>query len=45
MEVRGTTELVGWVLGFGGDARVMEPEALREAVGAELACAASRYRR
>ncbi len=45
MEVRGTTEVVAWVLGFGGDARVVEPPALREAVGAELARAASRYRR
>ena len=45
MEVRGTTEVVGWVLGFGGDARVVEPAGLQEAVGAELARAASRYRR
>jgi predicted DNA-binding transcriptional regulator YafY len=45
MEVRGTTEVVGWVLGFGGDARVVEPASLRETVAAELARAASQYRR
>ena len=45
MEVRGTTEVVGWVLGFGADARVLEPAALREAVAADLARAAAQYRR
>jgi predicted DNA-binding transcriptional regulator YafY len=45
MEVRGTTEVVGWVLGFGGDARVVEPAALRKSVAGELARAASHYRR
>ena len=44
MEVRGTTEVVGWVLGFGGDARVMEPKGLRDAVAGELRRAAERYR-
>ena len=44
MEVRGTTEVVGWVLGFGNAARVMQPAALREAVAAELVRAASRYK-
>jgi predicted DNA-binding transcriptional regulator YafY len=44
MEVRGTTEVVGWVLGFGGDATVLEPEALREAVVAQHRRAAARYR-
>jgi predicted DNA-binding transcriptional regulator YafY len=33
MEVRGTAEVVGWVLGFGDAARVVAPAALREAVG------------
>ncbi|HSY40784.1 MAG TPA: transcriptional regulator [Polyangia bacterium] len=45
MEVRGTTEVVGWVLGFGADARVLEPAGLREAVAGELARATARYRR
>jgi len=45
MEVRGTTEVAGWVLGFGGDARVIEPATLREAIAAELVRAASQYRR
>ena len=33
MKVRGTAEVVPWVLGFGDGARVVEPEALRKAVG------------
>jgi predicted DNA-binding transcriptional regulator YafY len=33
MEVRGTTELVAWVLGFGADARVLQPADLRQTVG------------
>ena len=45
MEVRGTTEVVGWVLGFGADARVVEPAGLREAVAGELSRAARHYRR
>jgi predicted DNA-binding transcriptional regulator YafY len=45
MQVRGTTEVVGWVLGFGGDAHVVEPAALREVVARELSRAAARYRR
>lgn len=44
MEVRGTTELVSWVLGFGDQAVVLEPESLRDQVGAELERAAARYR-
>ena len=40
MEVRGTTEVVGWVLGFGGDARVVEPDALRTQIADELGRAA-----
>jgi predicted DNA-binding transcriptional regulator YafY len=43
MEVRGTTELVSWVLGFGRHATVLEPADLREAVRAELADALSGY--
>jgi predicted DNA-binding transcriptional regulator YafY len=45
MEVRGTTEVVGWVLGFGDKARVVEPASLREAVAGELVRAAEQYRR
>jgi proteasome accessory factor B len=45
MEVRGTVEVLPWVLGFGGDAAVLEPAGLREAVAGELGRAASRYRR
>ena len=40
MEVRGTTEVVGWVLGFGANARVIEPEALRTEIADELGRAA-----
>lgn len=36
MEVRGTVEIVSWVLGFGDKARVLEPEGLRAAVEDEL---------
>jgi predicted DNA-binding transcriptional regulator YafY len=35
MDVRGTTELVSWVLGFGNKARVLEPPALRQSVDQE----------
>jgi predicted DNA-binding transcriptional regulator YafY len=44
MAVRGTTEVVGWVLGFGGDAVVLEPAQLRDAVGDQHRRAAARYR-
>jgi predicted DNA-binding transcriptional regulator YafY len=37
MDVRGTTELVSWVLGFGNKARVLEPAALQQSVDAERA--------
>ncbi len=40
MDVRGTTELVSWVLGFGKTARVLEPADLRERIRAELVEAA-----
>ena len=43
MDVRGTTEVVSWVLGFGGTARVVEPEELREAVAEEITRAARLY--
>jgi predicted DNA-binding transcriptional regulator YafY len=36
MDVRGTTEIVSWVLGFGDKARVVAPRALTEEVSAEL---------
>jgi predicted DNA-binding transcriptional regulator YafY len=45
MEVRGTTEVVSWVLGFGDKARVREPEALRAAVVGELERARALYGR
>ena len=35
MDVRGTTEVVSWVLGFGNKARVVQPGALRAAVERE----------
>jgi len=37
MDVRGTTEVVSWVLGFGRTAEVLEPAALREQIQAEAA--------
>jgi predicted DNA-binding transcriptional regulator YafY len=40
MDVRGTTELVSWVLGFGDKARVEEPAALRAQVAGDAARAA-----
>jgi predicted DNA-binding transcriptional regulator YafY len=43
MNVRGTTELVTWVLGFGDKACVQEPADLRLAVGQELMRAAHTY--
>jgi proteasome accessory factor B len=45
VDVSGTVELVSWVLGFGDKAEVLEPDSLREEVGAELERAATRYRR
>jgi len=36
MDLRGTTELVSWVLGFGDKARVLQPDGLRSAVEGEL---------
>ena len=43
MEVGGTAELRNWVLSFGGGAEVLEPEALRAEVKAELESALARY--
>jgi predicted DNA-binding transcriptional regulator YafY len=36
MEVRGTVEVVSWVLGFGDKGRVIEPDSLRLTVEGEL---------
>jgi predicted DNA-binding transcriptional regulator YafY len=44
MEVCGTVELASWVLGFGDQAEVIEPEIMREQLAAELERAAARYR-
>ncbi len=43
MEVSGTVELASWVLGFGDQAEVLEPDSLRDQVAAELARASARY--
>jgi predicted DNA-binding transcriptional regulator YafY len=43
MEVRGTTELQSWVLGFGRHATVLAPAELRQAVQAELRDALAGY--
>jgi predicted DNA-binding transcriptional regulator YafY len=45
MEVRGTVEVVSWVLGFGDKALVLEPEAFRRAVEGELARAYEQARK
>ncbi|MFL5305286.1 MAG: helix-turn-helix transcriptional regulator [Polyangia bacterium] len=37
MDVRGTTEVVSWVLGFGRTAEVLEPTTLRDQLRAEVA--------
>ncbi len=37
MDVRGTTEVVSWVLGFGRTAEVLEPTTLRDQIRAEVA--------
>ena len=41
MDVRGTTEIVSWVLGFGDKARVVAPPQLRAQIAAEAARVAS----
>ena len=43
MEVRGTVELKSWVLGYGEQAEVLEPETLRREMASELRKAAARY--
>jgi predicted DNA-binding transcriptional regulator YafY len=43
MEVGGAAEVRSWVLSFGSGAEVLEPEALREEVRAELAQAIRKY--
>ena len=37
MDVRGTTEVVSWVLGFGRTAQVLDPATLRDQLHAEVA--------
>ena len=43
MEVGGLREVMSWVMGFGREAEVLEPEHLRKAVAEELAATAGRY--
>ncbi len=43
MHVRGILEIVSWVLGFGDKARVIEPDALRSSVVAEVRGMAATY--
>ena len=43
MDVRGTTETLSWVLGFGDKAVVIEPTNLRSQVLRELLNATRRY--
>lgn len=43
MYVAATIELERWVLGFGEDAEVIEPEPLRQSVARQLRAAADRY--
>jgi predicted DNA-binding transcriptional regulator YafY len=45
MEVGGSQELRAWVLSFGAEAQVLEPEALRADVVRELEAARARYAR
>ena len=44
MDVKGTAELKGWILEWGSNAEVLEPESLRQEVAAELERAVARYR-
>jgi predicted DNA-binding transcriptional regulator YafY len=44
MQVRGTTELKSWILGFGDKAEVLAPQELRSEVAAEAERLAARYR-
>ncbi len=43
MQVGDTAELRSWILSFGGDARVEEPDSLRDEIATELKRAAGRY--
>jgi proteasome accessory factor B len=43
MDVRGTVEIVSWVLGFGATAEVLEPASLRREILAELRGAQAGY--
>ena len=43
VEVAGTAEVARWVLGFGGEAEVLAPAALRRDVEARLRAGAARY--
>ena len=43
MEVGDTAELRSWILSFGGDARVEDPDSLRDEIAAELQRAVTRY--
>jgi predicted DNA-binding transcriptional regulator YafY len=43
MTVSGTVELTSWLLGFGAEAEVLEPAALRALVAGELGRALARY--
>ena len=41
----GTLEIREWILGWGADVEVLEPEALRREIGAIVHAAAARYPR
>ena len=43
MELSALEDIARWVMGFGAQAEVMEPEELRETVGRELKSAAAQY--
>ncbi len=43
MQIKGTVELLSWVLSFGDHAKVLEPESLRKEIADELKRAAAQY--
>ncbi len=45
MRVRGTVELISWILSFGDQVEVLAPDSLRQQLSAELARAAARYQK
>ena len=45
LEPEGTSEMVSWLLSFGGKAEVLAPEGLRRTVATEARAAAARYAR